>query len=333
MIGSLFAGDPPRTPLEKTDRKKIAATLIPKGYPKEVLAVLGDRDGRYDSVAIRRDGGQMVIGGMDGQVRLFDLTTLKLLGTAMHKDVVCVTYSASGKSVIAGDALGNLKIWTIVKGKLAPAATVPAHKGKPIWAIAAAADGKTLVTAGADTTVKIWDLSRTPPTVRSTLMGHSERIRGLSLSRDGKLLATTSDRDKTIRLWDIDDKPKERAKLAMKFASPAVAFSPDGKTLMAGCSDGVIRAWTIGEAVEEADDVRGGQGAIASLEFSPDGKNILGFVHWSDTEDRAFVWDLKGEVRFESKYSKPIQAVAYYPGGKHLVVVHETNLYLVRLPE
>lgn len=327
------AQDSPRTALDKIDEKKVAVTLRPKSTPAEVLAIIGNRDGRYDSLAFRSDSGQMAVGGPDGMVRLWDLATLKSTGLIPHKDVVCLVFSQSGKTLIGGDALGNLKLWPINAGKLSSGTTLAAHKGKPIWAIALSSDGNTLITAGGDASIKIWDISKATPVLKATLTGHEERVRGMTLSRDGTLLATTSDRDKTVRLWDLGDKPKERAKLTPKSAALSVAISPDGKLLAAGCADGVVRSWSIGEKVEVEDDIRGGQGAVASLAFSPDGKHLLGLAKWDAMEDRAFLWDLKGDIRFQANYGKHIEAVAPDPTWRHIVVAHETSLYVIRLPE
>ncbi|MCE9531195.1 MAG: hypothetical protein K8T89_08745 [Planctomycetes bacterium] len=330
IVSVSVAQDPPKTPLDKLDLKKIAPALRPKGTPKEVIAILGERDGRYDSISFRSDGGQMAIGGMDGLLRLWDMTSLKVTGTAAHKDVVCHTFSASGKSLIIGDAVGNLRAFTIASGKLAQASQIVAHKPGPIWDLALSPDGKVLATGGADKLVKLWDATKFPLTLKATLTGHDDRVRGLAFSPDGKLLVSTSDRDSTIRVWDLSDKPREKAKLTLKAAAKSVAISPEGKTLIAGCVDGVLRSWKLGDKVETDDDIRGGQGGIAKVIYTPDGTSILGLVKWNQMEDRVFRWDLKGKVLFESKYDRPIEALGLDPGGKHGAVVHEANIFVIR---
>src|SRR5262249_47228849 len=151
-----------------------------------------------------------------------------------HKDVSSLTFTPNGKTLAAGDAQGNLKLWSIQFGRVSQTFTVPgAHKGGPVWALVFSPDGKTLYSAGADKTIKVWDAGPMPPKLKTTLAGHEDRVRGLAISRDGRRLASTSDRDNTIRLWDLSDKPKEEAKLAVKGAR-SVSFSPDGQTLAAG---------------------------------------------------------------------------------------------------
>jgi WD40 repeat protein len=331
------AQDLPKTALDKLDPKKLPAALKPKGSPKDVLAILGERDGRYDSLAFRPDGSQMAVGGPDGKVRIWDLSTLKITGTATHKDVVCLAYSPSGKTLAAADALGNLKFWTIESGRPTLATTLPgAHKAGPIWAMNYSADGKSFFSGGADKLLKIWDAGRLPPQLKATLPGHDDRIRGLAVSRDGKRLVTASDRDKTIRLWDLAGKPKEQTKIPLKSGALTVAFSPDGQTLAAGCADGSVLTWKLGDLGDkpgEPNSLRTGKGVIFSVAFAPDGKSLLGLVKLDAMEDRIYVWDLEGKQRFEGKYGMHIEATAFDPGGRHVIVVNEASLYLVRVPE
>jgi len=321
------------TALEKLDVKKILPALRPKGIEKEVLAVLGEREGRFDTIAVRSDGGQICIGGMDGQVRLWDLTSLKLTGATPHKDVVCQSYFPSGKTLVAGDSAGNLRFWSIANGRFTPISTLTAHKNEPIWALQFSPDGKWLATAGADKLIKLWDASKLPLQLKSTLSGHEDRVRALVFTPDGKSLVSCSDRDKTIRIWDVTGKPMEKQKLTAQAASACVAVSPDGASLVAGGVDGVLRTWKLGEKAEREDDLYGGKGYIYSVAFAPDGNSILGLVKLNLTEDRAFLWDRKGEVRFESKYKRHIEAVAFDPGGKHIAVVHEASIYVIRIPD
>jgi len=326
-----IAQDTAKSPLDKLDAKKVPAALRPKGTPADVFAVLGDRDGRYDSIAFRPDGAQMAVGGPDGIIRIWDLATLKVTGTTTQKEIVTLTYSQSGRTLAAGDSQGNLKFFTITNGRPDRPTIVPAHKGGPVWAVAFSADGKLLFSAGADKTVKVWDASTIPPKLKSTLTGHEDRVRGLSPAPDGKLLASTSDRDKSIRLWEMGDKPKQAHKLTLKGGACSVAFAPDGKTLAAGCNDGTLRLFKIGEKIEEQDTVSEGKGNFYQIAYSPDGKSLLALVKWDQIEDRTFVWNTEGgKPIYEGKHGRHIEAIAFDPSGKQFVIVNETSLFVVR---
>lgn len=194
-------------------------------------------------------------------------------------------------------------------------------------------DGKTLCTAGADKTIKVWDMAKIPPALRSTLTGHEDRVRGLAASLDGKQLFSTSDRDKTIRIWSLGDKPKEEKKLMLKEGARCVAVSPDGESLSAGCLDGTVLTWKLGEKLAEPTKWRVEKGSLYSLVYAPDSKGLLGVVKWDAVEDRFFLWDVEGKEQMAGKYSTHIEAGAFDPGGRRLLIVNETSLFVVKRPE
>src|SRR5439155_6037500 len=77
----------------------------------------------------------------------------------------------------------------------------------------------------------------------------------------------------------------------------AVAFSPDGKRLVAGGADNRIRVWEISEAATETTDPIlhskfAHEGAILNLVFSSDGTTLV-----SSADDRTIkLWDA-GEMK------------------------------------
>jgi WD40 repeat protein len=319
-------------PLDKLDPKKIALTLKPKGTPAEVLAVLGERDGRFDVIAFRPDGGQLATAGPDGQLRLWDLATLKQTGVMPQREIVSLVYSPSGKTLIGGDSQGAMKYWSVSTGRpVAAGVSQNAHKGGPIWALALSPDGKTLYSAGADKLVKSWDLAAVPAKPKATLVGHTDRVRHLAVSADGKWLASTSDKDKTIRLWELGDKPTEKHRLSLKAGAVGVAFAPDGATLAAGCQDGALRMFKLGEKIEEQDTVSEGKGVVYSIAFAVDGKSILALVKWDQKEDKVFQWDLEGKQLYEGAHGRHVEAIAFDPAGTHFVIVNETSLFIIRV--
>ncbi len=67
-----------------------------------------------------------------------------------------------------------------------------------------------------------------------------------------------------------------RLKGVLSHESPvyAVAFSPDGKTVLTGGQDGIARRWDVATAQPIGQPIRH-EGVLTSVAFSPDGKNIL----------------------------------------------------------
>jgi WD40 repeat protein len=139
-------------------------------------------------------------------------------------------------------------------------------KGDELESIAVSKGGTFVATAGSQGEIRIWD----PRTTRTfaVLVGHRGRIQGLAFSPDGGVLASAGE-DGTVRLWEFPEDMLDLARRTMSaitfigdFVRPfqlraiavlttgkgvranCVAFTPDGRTLVAGCSSGALHYWT-----------------------------------------------------------------------------------------
>jgi WD40 repeat protein len=95
-----------------------------------------------------------------------------------------------------------------------------------------------------------------------------------------------------------------------------VAFSPDGKTIVSGGSDGTVRLWdTSGKAIGQP--FKGHEDAVNSVAFSPDGKTIV-----SGSHDRTVrLWDTSGKAIGQpfKGHEDMVNSVAFSPDGKTIV--------------
>jgi WD40 repeat protein len=149
--------------------------------------------------------------------------------------------------------------------------------------------------------------------IGTTRLRHDAYIRGAAISPDGKLLASAGN-DGTVCLWDA-----ATGKAIHRFPSQAylgyhsVAFSPDGKTLVAGGfgvnqSAAQVFAWDIAAAKECWSIKRNEARDPSAIAFSPDGKILA-----------------TGDVLREAATGKPlrhlqgeqvhIQSLAFSPKG------------------
>ncbi len=105
-------------------------------------------------------------------------------------------------------------------------------------------DSKTLMSISQDSTIRLWDLS-TGRQLHKLDAGQSAYYE-IGFSPDGKFLASCG---QSIRLWDA-----KTYRVIREFGNSALtkygwthclAFSPDGKTLLAGNQDGMIHFWDL----------------------------------------------------------------------------------------
>ena len=91
-------------------------------------------------------------------------------------------------------------------------------------------------------------------------------------------------------------------------------FTLDGKMIIAGGLDGVVRLWDT-ETGEEIRTINAHLGAVNSLAFDPSGKRFA----TSGADHKARIWDLaSGEQVLEVQHDQWIANAAFSPDGKHL---------------
>ncbi|GAB1824475.1 hypothetical protein HerbRD11066_76390 [Herbidospora sp. RD11066] len=112
------------------------------------------------------------------------------------------------------------------------------HAGD-VRAVAFSPDGRLLATGGADRVIRLWDPVKAAP-AGPALLGHTGDVLSVAFSPDGSVLAS-GDASGVIRFWDVaSGRPlgtyhgRAPADGAPAFAASALAFSPDGGTLVGG---------------------------------------------------------------------------------------------------
>ena len=151
-----------------------------------------------------------------------------------------------------------------------------------------------------------------PPRPR-TLVGHSDIVWALAFSPDGKLVASAS-QDETIKLWDVGTGKVLRA---LKDEGRALAFFPDGKTLIAGVGnedkgDEIMHLWDV-ETGERKAVWKGPTALFEALVFSPDGKLLA----TADMDKTVRIWDAQTrELKRTFTGYDYTSSVAFSPDGK-----------------
>ncbi|WP_045877743.1 TIR domain-containing protein [Pseudofrankia sp. DC12] len=137
---------------------------------------------------------------------------------------------------------------------------------------------------------------RPDPALHRSLVGHISKVLAVVFSPDGETLASSS-RDGTIRLWDVR-RGIERALISGRpMSARALAFSPDGKILIAAGTVAVY-LWDVATCAPRAQLV-GHTAPVLGCAVSPDG-SLLATVSADQTTrlwrlpDGKYVTSLRG---------------------------------------
>ena len=174
-----------------------------------------------DAIVYTPDGKQIVTGGFDETLRVWDAASGELLDT-MHTPHAVLSLAASPKSnlVASGMSGSHVVLWDL--GEKRDVRRFVGHE-RSNW--------------------------------RGGTTGH---ILAVAFSPDGTKLASGSD-DLTARVWDVAS-GKQLAKFEAN-GSPvqSICWTSDGKRILAGEFNGTLTAWDVGtqELVQRSDDVSG----------------------------------------------------------------------------
>jgi WD40 repeat protein len=123
--------------------------------------VFGRDNSTVSTMAFSRDGSNLVTGGWETTVKLWDVKTRKKLMDLGQVDLLyCgATFSPDGKRLITGSTEGTVKIWDVLTGQ----ELMTLHKMEKaslVTSITFSSDGRSLITSSLSGSIKVWRLNQ-----------------------------------------------------------------------------------------------------------------------------------------------------------------------------
>ncbi len=278
----------------------------------EHIQTLEGHENNVDSLTFSVDGGTLISGSSDGNVRFWDTRT----GNEQHKlDITTedgvyykVALSPDGSLFAAADNSGTIGLFRTKTG--ARIQTLEGHS-RYVLSLTFSADMRTIASGSADGSLRIWDVASGETT--HILTDYYGEFSNIAVSADGKTIATAG-KDKTLYLWDTTSFTLQKTlDISDIFLVNDLAFSPDGTTITAADNYLSVVLWDR-ETGELTNILSGHQLAIASVDYSPDGKTIV-----SGSEDYTIrLWDADTakQKKIILGHEDGILNVVYSPDGK-----------------
>jgi WD40 repeat protein len=314
------------SPLDAMNPATIPALERFDWQPKELVAILGEHRGRQGvavtSVLFNPDGSLIISGG-GNLIRVWDPTTMRLIGLAgFGHSVMSMSLNKDGTILAVGGHAGLISFYDIVKGRAPqPRYSVQACSSA-IYSVAFHPDGKMLAAACGDNIIRFYN--PTGPKLRDlvSVPGHTAAVTAVAYSPDGKTLASGSV-DESIRLWTVsgeDHTERTQLEAGAKGVS-AMTFSPSGSHLATAGSDGVVRIWQMPAPAKAPPKLvlPLKAGTIASMSYSSTG-NTLAFA---GSDNMIHLWAVAGAgaPRERGKldgHAGAVTGVMYSPDNKRL---------------
>jgi cytochrome c len=202
-------------------------------------------------LAVSADGSMLASASWDFTIRLWPLAGGRSRVLEGHQqNVNAVAFAPDNKAVISAGYDATIRIWPSERQGPPVVATL----ATPLNALAVAPDGE-IIAAGADG--KVYFLSSTGKPLAS-IAAMSSPIVALSLSNDGEHIAAASIGG-PIALIKRNSRLVERSLIGPGLPAWSIAFLPDGGTLLAGGTDGIIRRWDLENGKPAGTIVYGGR--------------------------------------------------------------------------
>lgn len=347
------ASNAPRNPVH--EKEKVRTDRYGDPLPEGAVARLGTVRFRHpfwvSGLAFTPDGKTLASSCWDGSVRFWDSATGK--ETRCFRDPSKpipsrgptafdgVALSPDGKTLVA---LGNHEtkyVWDVASGK-----ELHRLEGGGGFSLALSPEGKTVAAGDGEGKVRLWDL-KTGKLMRSfkaaprPVKALARPVVALAFSPNSKVLAAgdsaaiaatqAEDGVSTVRLRDAATGRQLRELKGHTGGVTALAFAPDGRTLISASHDATLRFWDAAtgkhirklQVADETsefpslDQYKGiNSGGVLAVAYSSDGR----FLASGSYDGTVRIWDSDTgkELHALRGHGREVASVVFSPDGKVL---------------
>ncbi|MBN1488076.1 MAG: hypothetical protein JW981_10570 [Anaerolineae bacterium] len=267
--------------------------------------------GSVNVVTVTPDGQQVVSGGEDKIVRVWDLRGGKLLRSLRCEARVNAAVVTLDKQIVIGTDSGTVEVWDLPNEK-----RLYSLKGEHIgnvWSVDVTPNGELAVSGADDKTVKVWDLRKGQ--LLHSLVGHTGNVWTVAITPNGRYVVSGA-KDKTLKIWDLSNGELMRTLNEHKEDVRTVAVTPDGQYIVSGSYDNTLKIWNLSSEQSECFLDRHTD-AVWSVKVTRNGQQVV-----SGADDGTIkVWSL-GNRELEGSWKTEvdwIRSVAVTPNGQQAV--------------
>ena len=277
--------------LSVTPANPVALESAKENTPFVPRPVLGRHDNAVSQMA-RLPGDRFVSVSFDETLRLWKVDAQDAVArrdghTGGARSVACFGKpdDQTGGFAAVGSSKGNILLWDLSKPS-GPEARLPTPDSSEVDSLIFSPDGKWLISGTKDGLMTVWNVSERQP-VR-TLAPNLGALLGMAFSTDGKRLAVVGQGSAIIIFETVKWRIVAGVQKAHPEGADTIVFSPNGRFLVTGGIDGVVRLWNATD-LRAVDAFYGHNAPVIGLAYSPSGELLATGSH-----DRTIrLWDLR----------------------------------------
>lgn len=296
----LFEGCRPPKKAEAEDAaEQLAEKSIQLDYEARILAH-----------AFSPDRKQMITGGENGDMKLWDLESGQCRREFEgHSEMVrAVAWSASGGCAFSGSWDGTMRMWNMETGSCV---RVFEHDGEAITSVTGSSDEKRAL-SGSLGSIRVWDLETGQCLIE--MLGGVECL-VLSADQHQLLSSDTMSSSPSVKLWDVDSGKLLLALGEQRSAGYVfcVAWSSDQRRALSGGSDTALWLWDL-EKERSIRVLEGHTSDIRSVAWNADNRLAL-----SGSKDNSVrLWDTESGrcLRVLKGHTDGVMTVAWSADGR-----------------
>jgi WD40 repeat protein len=216
------------------------------------------------------------VGSEDNDIIILDATTgsQTAIFSGHTAEVICLTFSSDGKSLVSGSGDETVKLWDMQTGGVIK--TFYGHTGY-IWSVSISADCTKIASGSVDRTICLWDIQTGECLCVIEQQGYVHHV-SFTPTNPQHIISISGDK---IWQWDVNGH-----QILPIYSGSYIAFSPD-HTLFALCNEGVITVQNSDTRATVA-KFQVASHDINNCCFSPDSRLVAAAV----PDGTVYVWDI-----------------------------------------
>ena len=270
------------------------------------------------------DGKTILTGSKKKTACLWDFKTGALIRTfeGHTQGINTVAFNADGETILTGSEDGYAQLWNSKTGDLIRTIVKEEY---PIRSIACNSKGEAVLSSDRgvlifwntkkEEFVRVKDDIKLNCAITSVAFSPDEKTIVIGVSTRGYAYLVDVTTKNVVRTFDRYPTAPEKNMWSTSWIN-CVAFSPDGKTVLAGVDDKIAYLWNAetGELVRTFEN--GHANSITSVAFSPKGNTILTGGH----DGKLCIWDSNtGDLLHLTTITYSVCSVAFSPDGNFIL--------------